>query len=208
MPSFDWQTFAFETSAHYNVSANSWTGAPSELSSISGNAAIVVVASTGNQSASTAWNMLELTTYNNSSSRKIFSVVCYGPIGARTFSVSPVLTKADLDSRVGYALLAPSDNMTKGQRLVLANPFGNNTPVTVRAELLLGSVWVNTGWLYHPNYGGYGTNASYSEGEGIIVQGGSFLLNTNAGNAGGSSGTSTLELTTGKVRVHVFKVTS
>ena len=209
LAAFDWQTFAFETSAHYNVSAGSWAGAPSELSSVSGNVAIVVVASSNTQTGSSAWNILELTTYDsNNSSRRIFSVVCRGAIGSRTFSVTPLLTKADLDSRVGYALLAPSDNMTKGQRLVLANPFGNNTPVTVRAELLLGSVWVNTGWLYHPNYGGYGTNASYSEGEGIIVQGGSFLLNTNAGNAGGSSGTSTLELTTGKVRVHVFKVTS
>lgn len=109
LAAFDWQTFAFETSAHYNVSADSWVGAPSELSSVAGNVAVVVVASTGSQNVSSAWNMLELTTYNNSSARKIFSVVCRGAIGSRTFSVTPLLAKADLDARVGYADLLPVD---------------------------------------------------------------------------------------------------
>lgn len=202
---FNWQTALMASGQSWLLDASNMVNAPTDLP----NSGRLVVVAAGMSSNYVMLDIYEQPLSGAATGRRWYVYIgTYQTAGSRTFTVRPLLTKADLDSRVGYALLAPSDNMTKGQRLVLANPFGNNTPVTVRAELLLGSVWVNTGWLYHPNYGGYGTNASYSEGEGIIVQGGSFLLNTNAGNAGGSSGTSTLELTTGKVRVHVFKVTS
>ncbi|MGZ0804132.1 hypothetical protein ACXNAL_23410, partial [Kluyvera ascorbata] len=110
------------------------------------------------------------------------------------------------NARVGYVLLAPSAQISVGQRLVLENPFGNSTPVIVQAELLSGNLWFNPAWLYHPNAGGYGINASYSAGEGIVVQSGSYRLNTGSMNSGGGGGTVT-EQTTGTYRVHVWKVT-
>lgn len=208
---FDWQTFAFETSAHYNVSADSWVGAPSELSSVAGNVAVVVVASTGSQNVSSAWNMLELTTYNNSSARKIFSVVCRGAIGSRTFSVTPLLAKADLDARVGYALLAPAGNITTSQRVVLGNPFGINVPVICYIEISFNSAWMTPGMIYSPSYGTLGITASYKGGEGIIVQAGNYRIGSDplsGGTNGGAAGTGLNNTTTAPYRVHVFKVTA
>ncbi|WP_459253840.1 hypothetical protein [Kluyvera huaxiensis] len=214
LAAFDWQTFAFETSAHYNVSAGSWAGAPSELSSVSGNVAIVVVASSNTQTGSSAWNILELTTYDsNNSSRRIFSVVCRGAIGSRTFSVTPLLTKADLDSRVGYAML-DFGTMSLSQRKVMPNPFGVNQPVEVVAETRRTDLstlpqprWAETGWIY--SSGGYGVKASYVEGEGIVVQcGGNSLGNTSTQTGSAHQITDFAVANNLPVRVHVRKITS
>lgn len=214
LAAFDWQTFAFETSAHYNVSAGSWAGAPSELLSVSGNVAIVVVASSNTQTGSSAWNILELTTYDsNNSSRRMFSVVCRGAIGSRTFSVTPLLTKADLDSRVGYAML-DFGTMSVSQRKVMDNPFGVNQPVEVVAEIQrtdLSSLpqprWGETGWIY--SQGGYGVKASYMEGEGIVVQCGNVSMgNTSVQTGSPHQITSTANVNNFPVRVHVRKITA
>ena len=137
-----------------------------------------------------------------------------GSLDAMTLSARMESINTDLlaknvatNARVGYVLLAPSAQISVGQRLVLENPFGNSTPVIVQAELLSGNLWFNPAWLYHPNTGGYGINASYSAGEGIVVQSGSYRLNTGGMNSGGGGGTVT-EQTTGTYRVHVWKVTA
>lgn len=137
-----------------------------------------------------------------------------GSLDAMTLSARMESINTDLlaknvatNARVGYVLLAPSAQISVGQRLVLENPFGNSTPVIVQAELLSGNLWFNPAWLYHPNAGGYGINASYSAGEGIVVQSGSYRLNTGSMNSGGGGGTVT-EQTTGTYRVHVWKVTA
>ena len=113
------------------------------------------------------------------------------------------------NARIGYALLSPTTKISVLQRIVLGNPFGNNTPVLVQAELLSSDgKWFNTGWAYNgSNNVSYGINASYSEGEGIVVQAGSAKLNTDALNAGGGAGPMA-EITTGNYRVLVYKVTA
>ncbi|MDW3780085.1 hypothetical protein QWU01_25150 [Kluyvera cryocrescens] len=214
LAAFDWQTFAFETSAHYNVSADSWVSAPAELSSLAGNVAVVVVASSNTQAGSSAWNILELTTYDsNNSSRRIFSVVCRGAIGSRTFSVTPLLTKADLDSRVGYAML-DFGAMSRGERKVLNNPFGNSTPVEVVAEAYRNNTsgvaqWADEGWIFNPQTGSYGAKAGYLDGVGIVVQCGGVEI----GNSSANTGTPRLTVTGSStasvpIRVHVRKITS
>lgn len=209
LAAFDWQTFAFETSAHYNVSAGSWVGTPSELSSISGNVAIVVVASSNTQSGSSAWNILELTTYDsNSSTRGIFSIVCRGAIGARTFAVTPLLTKAALNSRVGYALV-DFGNMQADTRKVVPNPFGNNVPVICFAEVLINSKWASTGWVMIPNDGSYGLSSGYVAGEGLVAQAGTRSVNSSwSSQGGGLHGFTNMPMTISPVRVHVWKVTA
>ena len=212
LAAFNWQTFAFETSAHYNVSADSWVGAPSELSSVAGNVAVVVVASSNTQTGSSARNILELTTYDsNNSSRRMFSVVCSGAIGSRTFSVTTLLAKADLDARVGYALLSPAGNITTSQRVVLGNPFGINVPVICYIEVLFNSVWMTPGMVYNPSYGTLGITASYKGGEGIIIQAGNYRIGSDplsGGTNGGAAGVGLNNTTTAPYRVHVFKVTA
>lgn len=111
------------------------------------------------------------------------------------------------NARIDYSLISPSATISIGQRLVFANPYGNSVPVIVMAELLSGSTWINTGWLYHPSNGGYGLAASYSQGEGVVLQSGSYRLNTGGGNAGGGGGV-VPELTTGTARIHVWKITA
>lgn len=210
LAAFDWQTFAFETSAHYNVSAGSWAGAPSELSSVSGNVAIVVVASSNTQTGSSAWNILELTTYDsNNSSRRIFSVVCRGAIGSRTFSVTPLLTKADVDSRVGYALLSVN-NPALNSRTVIANPFGNSVPVECECEIFHATLqkWTTTPWIYVSGTGGIGMIAAYSEGEGIILRCGPVGFVSSAANSGCSQPLTDFYTTPSPVRIHVRKITA
>ncbi|MDW3780572.1 hypothetical protein QWU01_27670 [Kluyvera cryocrescens] len=132
-------------------------------------------------------------------------------LSARMESINSDLQAKNIatNARIDYALLSPTTQISVPQRIVLDNPFGNNTPVLVQAELLSSTgKWFNTGWAYNgSNNGSYGINASYSEGEGIVVQAGSVKLNTAALNAGGGAGPMA-ELTTGTYRVRVYKVTA
>lgn len=77
-------------------------------------------------------------------------------------------------------------NIVKNTRYVLPNPFGINTPVECWAEVFANGRWACTGWAYAN--GGYGTNASYVQGEGIVVQTGGLDVAANSANTGGGHG--------------------
>jgi hypothetical protein len=115
------------------------------------------------------------------------------------------------NERIDYALL-DFGTMALSQRKVLANPFGNNQPVEVIAEILRTDLtgqarWGDSGWIY--SAGGYGTKGSYMEGEGIVVQCG----NNSMGNTSTQTGTphqitATTAVNNVPVRVHVRKITA
>ncbi len=88
-------------------------------------------------------------------------------------------------------------------RYVLRNPFGMNTPVLCVAEILINGTWASSGWLY--SSGGYGTQANYVQGEGIVIQTGAIKVSWNAHGAGGGH-TGEAEVTSAPCRVHVWKV--
>lgn len=77
-------------------------------------------------------------------------------------------------------------NIVKNTRYVLPNPFGINTPVECWAEVFVNGRWACTGWAY--TTGGYGTNASYVQGEGIVVQTGTFQVVSISASTGGGHG--------------------
>ena len=116
------------------------------------------------------------------------------------------------NSRIDYAML-DFGTMVKGQRQVIENPFGNSTPVEVVAEVYLsnvpeGSKWGYSGFIYTSN-GGYGTRATYIEGEGIVVQCGSYAMSNTPANTGSGLNTTITGATTNlPVRVHVRKITA
>lgn len=118
------------------------------------------------------------------------------------------------NARVDYAML-DFGTMAKNERKVIANPFGDNTPVEVVAEVQLtttvgtgGLKWANSGWIYTTS-GGYGVLASYVEGEGIVVQVGSFSMTNIPANTGSALQVTATTATTGlPVRVHVRKITA
>lgn len=116
------------------------------------------------------------------------------------------------NSRIDYAML-DFGTMVKGQRQVIENPFGNSTPVEVVAEVYLsnvpeGSKWGYSGFIYTSS-GGYGTRATYIEGEGIVVQCGSYAMSNTPANTGSGLNTTITGATTNlPVRVHVRKITA
>ncbi|MFU0882680.1 hypothetical protein ACM26M_15760 [Kluyvera cryocrescens] len=116
------------------------------------------------------------------------------------------------NSRIDYAML-DFGTMVKGQRQVIENPFGNSTPVEVVAEVYLsnvpeGSKWGYSGFIYTTS-GGYGTRATYIEGEGIVVQCGSYAMSNTPTNTGSGLNTTITAATTNlPVRVHVRKITA
>lgn len=75
-------------------------------------------------------------------------------------------------------------NIAINSRYVLPNPFGNNTPVICWAEVFANGKWSRTGFVFYEN--GYGTDASYVQGEGIVVQtgGSALLVRSHAGGSG------------------------
>lgn len=77
--------------------------------------------------------------------------------------------------------------VTINSRYVLPNPFGINVPVECWAEILTSSRWARTGFMYGSNgssSGGYGTTASYVQGEGVVVQTGGNAVLTTSSNSG------------------------
>lgn len=88
-------------------------------------------------------------------------------------------------------------------RLVLPNPFGVNTPVTVLVEAFLNERWGATGFAFTNS--GLGIGGGYSQGEGIIVQSSVFTA-TNSISTGGTHGWTGGNIATPlKVRVFVTK---
>lgn len=116
-----------------------------------------------------------------------------------------------MNARVDYALL-DFGTMALSERKVIANPFGNNQPVIVKAEVLRTDSsplpqprWGETGWIYASN--GYGVLGSYMEGEGIVVQcGGASMANTSTQTGSPHQITATTQMTNLPVRVHVWKI--
>lgn len=80
-------------------------------------------------------------------------------------------------------------NVAINSRYVLPNPFGINVPVECWAEIFTNNRWARTGFMYGSNgssSGGYGTTASYVQGEGIVVQtGGNAVLTTSSTSGSG-----------------------
>lgn len=87
-------------------------------------------------------------------------------------------------------------------RYVLPNPFGNETPVIVWAEIFNMNKWANSGFVFAQ--GGYGTVASYVQGEGIVVQTGSIDIGSTSANTGGGHGTPVLPNFIGSAPCRVF----
>lgn len=107
---------------------------------------------------------------------------------------------------VGYALIDFS-TVTKATRTVKANPFGNNTPVITRAEIQLNGQWSYPGFIYSSGSSGYGTEATYVEGLGIVVQTGiASVTPTDSGHGGSGIPGPGSALTSAPCRVHVWKL--
>ena len=80
-------------------------------------------------------------------------------------------------------------NVAINSRYVLPNPFGINVPVECWAEIFTNNRWARTGFMYGSDgssSGGYGTTASYVQGEGVVVQtGGNAVLTTSSTSGSG-----------------------
>lgn len=98
-------------------------------------------------------------------------------------------------------------NITVNTRYVLPNPFRNNTPVICWAEVFANGKWSRTGFVY-ANSSGYGADASYVQGEGIVVQTGGAGLLASAKDIGSGHGIppSTVIGTSAPCRVFVRKL--
>lgn len=95
-------------------------------------------------------------------------------------------------------------NIGINSRYVLPNPFGNNTPVICWAEIFANGKWSRTGFVFYAT-SGQGTNASYVQGEGIVVQtGGNALLAWSTD--GGSGHNTKTSVTSAPCRVFVRKL--
>ena len=79
-------------------------------------------------------------------------------------NTSEILTVNGAMSQFGYELL-DFGLVTKNSRYVKSNPFGNNTPVIVRADIYLNDQWSDASFLFSST-GMAGAN--YNEGEGIV----------------------------------------
>lgn len=95
-------------------------------------------------------------------------------------------------------------NIAINSRYVLPNPFGNNTPVICWAEVFTNGKWSRTGFVF-ANTSGYGTDASYVQGEGVVVQTGGNALVATSRDTGSGHGT-TVAVTSALCRVFVRKL--
>ena len=94
-------------------------------------------------------------------------------------------------------------NIAINTRYVLPNPFGNNTPVICIAEVFVNNKWADSGFIYSGD--GYGTMASFVQGEGIVVQTGGAAMSTVSKDSGSGHGTG-LRTTSAPCRVFVRKL--
>lgn len=99
-------------------------------------------------------------------------------------------------------------NVSINSRYVLTNPFGINVPVECWAEIFTNNRWARTGFMYGSNgssSGGYGTTASYVQGEGVVVQTGGNAVVTTSINSGSGHNTFAV-ITSAPCRVFVRKL--
>lgn len=111
-------------------------------------------------------------------------------------------------NRIGYALLSTT-NPALNSRTVLANPFGNSTPVSCLAEFYHSTlqVWVAANWLYSGT-SAHGTSAWYAEGEGIVLRIGAVAYASTDAIVGASKPITGNYTTPSPVRIHIWKVTA
>ncbi|MBC1185924.1 hypothetical protein HII27_09365 [Kluyvera sp. SCKS090646] len=138
-----------------------------------------------------------------------------GSLDAMTLSARMESINTDLlaksvatNARIGYTLLSVT-NPALGSRTVLANPFGNGTPVWCMAEIFHATLqkWVTTPLTYAS--GTLGTSAWYAEGEGIVLKCGYVAYVQGGTTATASSQDISADYKTpSPVRIHVFKVTA
>ena len=99
-------------------------------------------------------------------------------------------------------------NVAINSRYVLTNPFGINVPVECWAEIFTNNRWARTGFMYGSNgssSGGYGTTASYVQGEGVVVQTGGNAVVTTSSTSGGGHNIAAV-ITSAPCRVFVRKL--
>lgn len=97
-------------------------------------------------------------------------------------------------------------NIAINSRYVIPNPFGNNTPVICWAEVFVSNKWSDPGFIYDSaSGGGYGTKATFVQGEGVIVQTGNARVCTSSIYAGGGHGNTAL-INSAPCRVFVRKL--
>lgn len=109
-----------------------------------------------------------------------------------------------LEGDRGYALIQTASDMALNSRVVLDNPFGNNTPVITQCEILHNTAgWTTTPWFYSsPN--SYGTTSAYVDGEGIAIRTGSTAYVGLSKNSGASKEFTADYKTPSPIRVHVW----
>lgn len=131
-------------------------------------------------------------------------------ISARMESINTDLLAKSVatNARIDYALISGLTLANDG-RQVIANPFGNNTPVDVQAELLFNDGnWYDTGWVLHYTSGSFGTRASYAQGVGIVLRGGRGGVYPSASDGGSGFPASAVPATPIQCRIHIRKITA
>lgn len=99
-------------------------------------------------------------------------------------------------------------NVAVNSRYVLPNPFGINVPVECWAEIFANNRWARAGFMFGVNgtsSGGYGTAASYVQGEGVVVQTGTHAVLITS-SASGSGHNIAAVITSAPCRVFVCKL--
>lgn len=138
-----------------------------------------------------------------------------GSLDAMTLSARIESVNSDLlaksvatNARIDYAMISGL-TLTTNSRNIVANPFGNNTPVQVQSELLFADGnWYDTGWIYHPTNGSFGVRASYAQGIGIVYRGGNSALAPGSADGGGGFPVGVAPTTPIQCRIHVRKITA
>lgn len=113
---------------------------------------------------------------------------------------------AATNARIDYALMSVT-NPALMSRTVIANPFGNNTPVECMCEIFHATLqkWTTTPWVFS-NPLSLGILAAYAEGEGIIMTCGTSGFVAESKQSGSTQSFTTNYSTPSPVRIHVWKV--
>ena len=120
-------------------------------------------------------------------------------------NAAELLNVKEKTNTIGYKLLDLGE-VVNNTRYVQTNPYGSTTPVIVQAEVFLHGKWADPAFIYASSTDhGYGVNASYVQGEGIIIQTGKNAVKATSSNAGGGHG-DVGTITRAPCRVHVWRV--
>lgn len=116
------------------------------------------------------------------------------------------------NARIGYSLISLSGTPAFGSGQVLANPFGNNTPVVCEVQALHPTFnkWITIEWQWFADNKISGARCFYSEGEGLIFKMAPNSVVERSDVSGFTpSSTSTAGISSPtSIRIHVRKVTA